>query len=144
MKRSAVAAVMLLTLTLAGCSGMNNTQQKMLSGGAIGSELGGIRFPGKRVRVGQFFLAIDVERFMPLNEFGSRMDKLIRMLKSTAPAKGYDEVLVANDPERRMEVQRRQNGIPVDAGTWDRLTKSAGELSVALPRLLESPATSES
>jgi osmotically inducible lipoprotein OsmB len=42
MKRSAVAAVMLLTLTLAGCSGMNNTQQKMLSGGAIGAAGGAV------------------------------------------------------------------------------------------------------
>jgi osmotically inducible lipoprotein OsmB len=40
MKRSAVAAVMLLTL--AGCSGMNNTQQKMLSGGAIGAAGGAV------------------------------------------------------------------------------------------------------
>ena len=37
----------------------------VLSGSAIGTELGGIRFPGKPVRVGQFYLAIDVARFMP-------------------------------------------------------------------------------
>ena len=81
----------------------------VLSGSAIGTELGGIRFPGKRVRVGQFYLAIEIERFMPVEEFGARMDKLIRMLKSTPPAKGYDEVLVANDPERRIEAERNQD-----------------------------------
>ena len=37
MKRSALAAVLALSLGLAGCSGMNQTQQKMLSGGAIGA-----------------------------------------------------------------------------------------------------------
>jgi osmotically inducible lipoprotein OsmB len=37
MKRSALAAVLALSLGLAGCSGMNDTQQKMLSGGAIGA-----------------------------------------------------------------------------------------------------------
>jgi LDH2 family malate/lactate/ureidoglycolate dehydrogenase len=108
----------------------------VLSGSAIGSELGGIRFPGKPVRVGQFYLAIDVARFLPLEEFGARMDKLIRMLKSTVPAKGYNEVLVANDPERRTEAERRQHGIPIDPGTWDRLVKSAEVLNVALPTLL--------
>jgi osmotically inducible lipoprotein OsmB len=41
MTRSAVAAI-LLTLALAGCSGMNNTQQKMLSGGAIGAAGGAV------------------------------------------------------------------------------------------------------
>jgi LDH2 family malate/lactate/ureidoglycolate dehydrogenase len=108
----------------------------VLSGSAIGTELGGIRFPGKPVRVGQFYLAIDVARFLPVEEFGARMDKLIRMLKSTAPAKGYNEVLVANDPERRIETERLQTGIPIDPGTWDRLVKSAGTLNVALPPLL--------
>lgn len=112
----------------------------VLSGSAIGTELGGIRFPGKKVRVGQFYLAIDVERFMPVAEFGARMDKLIRMLKTTPPAKGYEEVLVANDPELRMEEERRKSGIPVDPGTWDRLTKSAGELNVPLPSSLSEPA----
>jgi LDH2 family malate/lactate/ureidoglycolate dehydrogenase len=112
----------------------------VLSGSAIGTELGGIRFPGKRVRVGQFFLAIDVARFMPVQEFGERMDKLIRMLKSTQPAKGFEEVLVANDPERRVEAERVQSGIPVDSGTWERLAKTAAELNVQLPQLLSSPA----
>ncbi len=105
----------------------------VLSGSAIGTELGGIRFPGKRVRVGQFYLAIDVERFMQVEEFGARMDKLIRMLKSTPPAKGFEEVLVANDPERRVEAEREKTGIPIDPGTWDRLTKTAAELNVPLP-----------
>jgi len=117
----------------------------VLSGSAIGTELGGIRFPGKPVRVSQFFLAIDVARFMPVGEFGARMDKLIRMLKSTAPAKGYEEVLVANDPERRVEAERLQHGIPIDAGTWERLTKSAAALNVPSPPLLPaSPPTSGS
>ena len=40
MKRSALAAALALSLGLAGCSGMNDTQQKMLSGGAIGAAVG--------------------------------------------------------------------------------------------------------
>jgi LDH2 family malate/lactate/ureidoglycolate dehydrogenase len=63
------------------------------------------------------------------------MDKLIRMLKSTAPATGFSEVLVANDPERRVENERLQTGIPIDPGTWDRLIKSAATLKVPVPLL---------
>ena len=37
MKRSALAAVLALSLGLAGCSGMSETQQRMVSGGAIGA-----------------------------------------------------------------------------------------------------------
>lgn len=111
----------------------------VLSGSAIGTELSGIRYPDKRGRAGQFYLAIEVERFMPVAEFGARMDKLIRMLKSTPPAKGYDEVLVADDPERRMEAERTKTGIPIDSGTWGRLAECATELNVPLP-LLSTPA----
>lgn len=108
----------------------------VLSASAIGTEVSGVRFADKPSRAGQFFLAIDVTRFLPLEEFGARMDKLIRMLKSSAPAKGYNEVLVANDPERRTETERLQTGIPIDPGTWDRLAKSAAALNVAMPPLL--------
>src|SRR5216684_8293751 len=71
----------------------------VLSGGAMSTELGGIRFRGKPVQVSQMFLAIDLARFMPLDEFRARMDRLIRMMKSTAPAAGFSEVLVAGEPE---------------------------------------------
>ena len=107
----------------------------VLSASAIGTEVSGVRFADKPSRAGQFYLAIDVARFMPLEEFGARMDKLIRMLKSSAPAKGYGEVLVANDPERRIETERLQTGIPIDPGTWERLAQSAAALNVSLPPL---------
>ena len=35
--RSALAAVLMLSLGLAGCAGMNETQQRTLSGGAVGA-----------------------------------------------------------------------------------------------------------
>ncbi|HKF63699.1 MAG TPA: hypothetical protein VKB42_20170 [Dongiaceae bacterium] len=37
MKPRALAAVLVLSLGLAGCAGMNETQQRTLSGGAIGA-----------------------------------------------------------------------------------------------------------
>jgi LDH2 family malate/lactate/ureidoglycolate dehydrogenase len=52
----------------------------VLGGGAMANELGGIRMRGKRVRVSQMFLAIDVARFMPLEEFTARMEKLVAVI----------------------------------------------------------------
>ena len=105
----------------------------VLSGGAMSTELGGIRFRGKPVRVSQMFLAIDVARFLPVDEFRARMDTLIRIMKSTPPAKGYSEVLVAGDPEWRMEEERRKNGIPIGPGTWKALCEAGDRLGVAAP-----------
>jgi len=45
----------------------------VLGGGAMSTEIGGIRFRGRTVRVSQTFIAIDVARFMPLEEFTARV-----------------------------------------------------------------------
>jgi LDH2 family malate/lactate/ureidoglycolate dehydrogenase len=105
----------------------------VLSGGAMSTDLGGIRFRGKQVRVSQMFLAIDIARFLPVDEFRARMDRLIRIMKATPPAKGYSEVLVAGDPEWRMEEERRRSGVPVGHGTWRALCEAADRLGVAAP-----------
>jgi LDH2 family malate/lactate/ureidoglycolate dehydrogenase len=105
----------------------------VLSGGAMSTELGGIRIRGRNMRVSQMFLGVDVSRFLPLDEFETRMEKLVELVKSTPPAKGYEEVLVAGEPEWRMECERRSAGIPVEHGTWKNLTDAASRLGVAIP-----------
>jgi LDH2 family malate/lactate/ureidoglycolate dehydrogenase len=105
----------------------------VLSGGAMSTDLGGIRFRGKQVRVSQMFLAIDIACFLPVDEFRARMDRLIRLMRTTPPASGYSEVLVAGDPERRMEEERLRSGVPVGHGTWKALCEAGDRLGVAAP-----------
>jgi uncharacterized oxidoreductase len=78
------------------------------------------------------FLGIDVARFMPLDEFTASMDKLAALVKSAPPAKGYSEVLIAGEPEWRMEEERRASGIPLEQGTWKLLTDTAARLGVPI------------
>jgi LDH2 family malate/lactate/ureidoglycolate dehydrogenase len=106
----------------------------VLGGGAMSTELGGIRIRGSQVRASQMFLAIDIARFIALDEFRARMDLLIRTMKYTPPAKGYSEVLVAGEPELRMEEERTRTGIPVGHGTWHALCEAADRLGVAVPQ----------
>ena len=105
----------------------------VLSGGAMSTQLGGIRIKGQPMRVGQFFCAIDVARFMPLDQFAARMRSLVEMAKSSSPAAGYGEILVAGDPEWRAEEQRRRDGIPLSDGVWQNLVQAAESLKVPLP-----------
>lgn len=102
-----------------------------LSGGAMSTELGGLRFRGRRFRASQTFLAIDVRRMQP--EFAERVDWLIGVVKDTAPASGFDEVLVANEPEIRMKRKRLQKGIPIPDGTWEAILKGAARVGVEPP-----------
>jgi LDH2 family malate/lactate/ureidoglycolate dehydrogenase len=105
----------------------------VLGGGAMCTELGGIRVKGQPMRTSQLFLAIDVARFMPLDEFETRMRTLVEMVKSSKTAKGFDEVLVAGEPEWRAEEERRRDGIPLSDGVWENLVASAAKLAVPLP-----------
>ena len=113
----------------------------VLSGGAMLTDVGGIRYTGKEMRSSHLFLAIDVTRFMPMDEFVARMEWLRDTLKSAEPASGFDEVLVAGEPEWRSEKIRRRDGIPVAKGIWDELSKIAGELGVTVPDVAGKPAS---
>jgi LDH2 family malate/lactate/ureidoglycolate dehydrogenase len=99
----------------------------------MANEVGGIRVAGRPSRTSQTFLAIDIARFMPVEEFTARMEKLVGIMKSTPAAQGYEEVLVAGDPEWRTEAERLQNGIPVDEGNWKELCETAAGLGVKVP-----------
>ena len=105
----------------------------VLSGGAMANEVSGIRFRGKPIRASQVFMAIDVARFLPLEEFTARVEQLVSLMKTTPPAPGYDEVMVAGDPEWRTEAERRKSGIPIADGNWDVLVKTAERVRVAPP-----------
>jgi LDH2 family malate/lactate/ureidoglycolate dehydrogenase len=105
----------------------------VLSGGAMSTELGGIRIRGRNFRVNQSYIAIDIERFMPVAEFTARVERLVKMIKATPPAAGYDEVLVAGEPEWRAEAVRTRDGIPIGAGTWQSLANIARRLGVIAP-----------
>jgi len=106
----------------------------VLSGGAMSSQLGALRAPGQPMRVGQVFLAIDITRFMPMDTLVERMRTLVSLVKSSAPASSYDEVLVAGEPEWRQQAVRSREGIPVSPGVWQALVEAAGQLGVSVPQ----------
>ena len=100
----------------------------VISGGAMSTQLGGLRVRGKKFRASQTFIAIDVLRMQP--EFRERMDWLIEDVKSTSPAAGFEEVLVANEPELRTERERLKSGIPIPDGTYEALLQGAARVGV--------------
>ena len=105
----------------------------VLSGGAMSMEIGGIRIETRMVRSNQTFIAIDIAHFMPVAEFTARVERLVEVVKSAKPASGYDEVMVAGDPEWRMEAQRLRDGIPLGPGTWQSLVDVAQKYGVSAP-----------
>jgi LDH2 family malate/lactate/ureidoglycolate dehydrogenase len=104
-----------------------------LSGGAMTTELPVYRTGGDPLGISHTFIAIDPARFLPAGEFETRMDRLAGLVKAAEPAAGYDEVLLAGEPEWRSEKIRERTGIPVPLKLWAKLTAIAGELNVTPP-----------
>lgn len=107
----------------------------VLSGGAMSTDLGGIRNNTKPMRAGQMFLAIDVSRYMPVDVFLARMDDLVGRVKAARPAPGYDEVLIANEPEWRSKEARLVEGIPLSEGVWQELCRAGRSVGVEPPNV---------
>jgi LDH2 family malate/lactate/ureidoglycolate dehydrogenase len=105
----------------------------VLSGGAMLTNVGGIRIQNVRMNASQMFLAVDVARFMPLDEFIERMEFIRSTVKSARPAVGFEEVMIAGDPEWRSEETRLRDGIPVSNGIWQQLSTLAARLGVPVP-----------
>src|SRR6187455_612455 len=67
--------------------------------------------PGKGI--GHFFGAMRIDAFRPADDFKMHMDKWIKRFRSAKTVKGEASVLIPGDPERKMEIERMKNGIPL-------------------------------
>jgi LDH2 family malate/lactate/ureidoglycolate dehydrogenase len=86
--------------------------------------------------VGHFFLAMRPDLFVSMDEYRTRMDTLVQRIHDCPRAEGFSEVLVAGEPEARMEAVRRAQGIPYSANELAALQEEAAKAAVALLPLL--------
>lgn len=78
--------------------------------------------------VGHFFGAWQIDAFMDKATFKKNMDDMLRDLKSTKPAPGFDRVLVAGLPEWENTQDRKVNGVPLHPSVLDQLRDYAVEI----------------
>ncbi len=78
--------------------------------GLIGFDRHGSRQP---YRVGHFFMAIDIEHFIPLDEFKRTSGEIQRQLRAAARMPGCDRVYTAGEKEVESESRVQEQGIPV-------------------------------
>ena len=83
--------------------------------------------------VGHFFLVIDPERTVGRDAFADALERLLGELRANPPAPGFDEVLVAGDPELRTQSERARDGIPLPPSLFETLASLSRELQVDVP-----------
>jgi LDH2 family malate/lactate/ureidoglycolate dehydrogenase len=85
---------------------------------------------------GHFFLAMRPDLFVSMDEYRARMDTLVQRIQDCPRAEGFTEVLVAGEPEARIEAVRRAHGIPYSANELAALQEEAAKAGVPLLPLL--------
>lgn len=81
---------------------------------------------------GLLMAAIKIESFTAIESFRKRVDMLIRSLKQTPLAPGFNEIIMPGELEFREYEQRLIEGIEIDELTWRNLESLAKELHVPM------------
>ena len=94
-----------------------------LSGGAVGSGVGGTMNTDQEVTKGDMFLAIDPGAVGSLERYVSCVAELAAEIHDSAPAPGVKEVLMPGEFERAAKKDRLKNGILVPDDLLDDIKK---------------------
>jgi LDH2 family malate/lactate/ureidoglycolate dehydrogenase len=106
----------------------------VLTGAAFSQGLGNMYTDfSKPQDVGHWLVAINIEHFMPLDQFKERMQQLTDQAHASAPAPGFNGVLVPGEPEENTRRARLADGIPLAEATVDELRELGNRFSVAFP-----------
>jgi LDH2 family malate/lactate/ureidoglycolate dehydrogenase len=106
----------------------------VLAGAGVRGGVGNLYSGGReRQNSGHFHLALDPERTVGRAAFAGVLGGMLDELRAIPPAPGFDEVLVAGDPEDRARAERERTGIPIEPALWARLCELSDELGVSVP-----------
>jgi len=101
-----------------GLSVLLDIMAGVLSGGRFGRGLG-------TEGSAQFFQALDIEHFQPLDEFKERMEELIAQIKGSALAPGSKGIFFPGEIEYNLKQDRLTHGLPLDQFVRGELKKEA-------------------
>jgi len=123
--------------TLAGYKGYDlATMVEILSAslcqGMFMKDLLGFATDGSRrpYMLGHFFLAIDIEHFVPLDASRRITGQIMRALQASRKAPGQERIYVAGEKEQDSEAAVRERGIPVNDNLRRELQTMRDELGI--------------
>ena len=110
-----------------GYKGFGLATMVEILGGVLSGGLFGLKMPAL-VNFGQdpliangFYLAIDIERFMPLEIFGQKISSLVQDVKSSKKIKGVEQIYMPGEPEFENKAKRLESGIPLNENVFNDL-----------------------
>ena len=110
-----------------GYKGFGLATMVEILGGVLSGGLFGLKMPAL-VNFGQdpliangFYLAIDIERFMPLEIFGQKVSSLVQDVKSSKKIKEVEQIYMPGEPEFENKAKRLESGIPLNENVFNDL-----------------------
>lgn len=88
---------------------------------------------GRGVVNHMLMIVFDPTRLNDMSHTRREMDALIDYVLASPPISPDAPVVTPGTPERTRKADRLQNGVDLDAGTWDRLVAAAKRIGVAAP-----------
>ncbi|MHC6203346.1 Ldh family oxidoreductase [Breznakiellaceae bacterium SP9] len=104
-----------------------------LQGGTFLKALSGIG-PDKKLQpyhLGHFFIAISIEAFIDPKDFKRTAGDILRELRASKKAKGYDRIYTAGEKEYLAYLERSKQGIPLNKAVRESLAAVRDEYKVA-------------
>jgi LDH2 family malate/lactate/ureidoglycolate dehydrogenase len=102
----------------------------VLSGAAVGQDVGRSPDPKAGANVGHFFCVINIEAFRPLVDFQAQMDYLIGMMKNAPKAAGEERIYIHGEKEFEMAERYQRDGVPVMTEVVKMLAQAGEEIGV--------------
>jgi LDH2 family malate/lactate/ureidoglycolate dehydrogenase len=104
----------------------------MLSGSKYGPEVKTFHKLEGATGVGVFCMAIDINRFIDLEDFYSKIDNYIQEIKNLKKAKNVSEIYLPGEIELQKEEKASKQGIELDPLTVENLNDILSKLSIDL------------
>jgi L-2-hydroxycarboxylate dehydrogenase (NAD+) len=107
-----------------------------LSGAALGRDVVGTITVDPPANKGDFYLAIDVEAFRPLEEFTEQIGEYFTEFKGSAAAPGFSEVLIPGERSIRSRARNLELGYEVYDDLWAELLDLGRSIGFDVPSVL--------
>jgi LDH2 family malate/lactate/ureidoglycolate dehydrogenase len=133
-----VEALAGLVLPIGGHKGyaisfMMDVLSGILSGSEFASGVAGPYQAERESGCGHLVIVLNIEAFIGLDEFTTRVEQLIDEVKAAPLAPGSEEIFYPGEPEARAEAANLRNGLVLPEATVADLTALADELGIAHP-----------
>jgi LDH2 family malate/lactate/ureidoglycolate dehydrogenase len=107
----------------------------VLTGAAFNKYIVSLYDEGERHQnLGHFFIAVNVEAFMPAEIFKSRMDAFVRDVRAQPRQPDVERIFVPYEIEYEREEENRRLGILLTAAGWQELDELAARFGLLSPQ----------